>query len=1081
MLWLLRSAGPRPSASFLTPDGLKTYNRVVRCAEARPRRSLRRRKDEPGTVIETTQVAAHPSKLAPIGGEIRIVVSATFTAEPVEPYLHFWMKELGLTSRVEFAPYNQIFQELLDPSSLCAANRSGINLVLARLEDWARFRPGGWDASAIEDAADELARSLLAFAERGGPPTILCVPPPSPITAADPQRAALLGRIEEQIRSAIAPCETIHWVGAEALGVYPVGRPYDEVGDRVGHMPYTPEMLAAIATAVARRIHLIKFPPSKVVALDCDHTLWSGVVGEDGPQGITLGPGMKALQHFIVEQQADGMLVCLLSKNSEADVLDAFEARADFPLRREHLVSWRINWWPKSQGLAELAEELNLGLDSFVFLDDNPVECAEVQAAVPQVLTLRVPPDGEMEALLPHLWAFDRLKVTEEDRKRTLMYRQNADRSRLERQAGDISDFLASLELKVQIAPPTEAQWLRVSQLTQRTNQFNFTTVRRSEGEVRQCGQAGLECLCVEVSDRFGEYGLVGVMIFGASGDALAVDTFLLSCRVLGRGVEHSMLAHLGGLAVERGLAFVECRHLPTPKNEPAANFLATVAASYASPSADGDGTLYRIPADVARESAYRPADAEAREQLEFARTGGKPKDPKAASAVLAFDKSDFYRRAAYDLRRPEAVVRAVEAESRIPRALQGPIAEPRTAVQRELTALWGRVLQTDPIGIDDDFSALGGTSLQCARMFVDLETDYGVRLPMSTILDAPTVRLLAERIASASRGEARQSLKMLRPGLPGGPTLFLVHDGDGETLLYLNLARRLQEDVTVYGLEPYGNDHCPMLHTQIPEMAAFYLERVREVCPEGPYLLGGLCAGGVIAFEMALQLRADGQAVGLVALMDSADARAETKPYLNVRRRWARFVASLRGKPASRPHVGGESMPGPSTANGHVPKPSGGRATRLVRKGGQAVTKVSNLVRYEMGLRARKIAEAARIQAIRAELARGHLPEEPSGLTVRAVYEHAERSYTPSARLDVPTLLVRSGGDGKEYASDEPLVTRLRDPRFGWERRMDASIPLEVIDAPGGHGGMLQEPHVSVVADGLRAAIDRTVAAAVS
>ena len=327
------------------------------------------------------------------------------------------------------------------------------------------------------------------------------------------------------------------------------------------------------------------------MALDCDNTLWKGVVGEDGPRGITVGPGMKALQEFVVAQQAAGMVVCLVSKNVEADVLEAFDLRDDFPLRRDHLVSWRISWEPKSKALMELAEELNLGLDSFIFIDDNPVECAEVRSALPQVLTIQAPPDEGFVDLLRHSWAFDRLKVTEEDRRRTEMYRLNADRTRLESQASDIGAFLASLELKVDIGAPSEAQWSRVSQLTQRTNQFNFSTVRRSEAEVRQLDRSGLECLRVEVSDRFGDYGLVGVAIFGPSGDALAVDTMLLSCRVLGRGVEHAMYAHLGKLALEQGLAFVEARFVPSPKNEPAAKFLDSLpgATAIARPRRPGD------------------------------------------------------------------------------------------------------------------------------------------------------------------------------------------------------------------------------------------------------------------------------------------------------------------------------------------------------------------------------------------------------------------------------------------------------------------------------------------------------------
>jgi FkbH-like protein len=1031
-------------------------------------------------------LATHSSVESParfqVTSDARIVVSATFTAEPIGPLLLFWLKQLGLTWRVEFAPHNQIFQELLDPGSLFACNDSGINLLLIRFEDWARFKPGGWDATTLESTADELADSLLSFAKRSNTPTILCVMPPSPLVSGDSGRMAFLSTLENRVRAIIAPYGSVHWLGADALLRYPVQFFYDEVGDRIAHMPYTAPLLASVSTAVARRIHLIKVPACKVVALDCDNTLWAGVVGEDGPEGITLGPGMKAFQEFIVSQQAAGMLVCLVSKNSEADVLDAFDVRPDFPLRREHLVSWRINWGPKSQGLTELAEELNLGLDSFVFLDDNPVECAEVQSALPQVLTLRVPPDGEIAELLPHLWAFDRLKVTEEDRKRTLMYIQNANRSRSERQTGDISTFLASLNLQITIVAPTGEQWARVAQLTQRTNQFNFTTIRRTVSEVSLCGHAGLECLCVEVSDRFGEYGLVGVLIFGSAGDAIVVDSFLLSCRVLGRGVEHAMLAHLGRLASDRGLEFVEARHLPTPKNEPAGNFLRSVAAGYASESKDG-GTTYRIPVDVVLGVAYHPG-SDARKQLEFARTAGtsKASNEGTANQAVEFDKSAFYTRVATELRSPEAVVRAVETNSSTSRNLETPLIEPSTAIQRDLVTLWGHVLLIDRVGIDDEFNALGGSSIQCARLFVEIESNYGVRLPMSTILEAPTIRLLAERLVSSSRAQVRSSLKLLKPGVEGGPTLFLVHDGDGETLLYLNLARRLADEVAVYGIEPLGNDYCPMVHTRIPEMAADYVARVREVCPEGPYLVGGLCAGGVIAFEMALQLRAAGQPVGLVALLEAADARAEAKPYLGTRRRWARFVKGFRRE------AGSSQGNGQADANDNAPIHGNGHAVRsdlglkrLVRYGEYALTKLSGFVRYKVGLHAQRRIEAAKLRALRAAAASGQIPDDLSGLTVRTVYEHAERSYTPVGLLDVPALLVRGGADGKGYPADEPLVNRLRDLDFGWGRRLAAGpSALEIVDATGGHGGILQEPHVAVVATCLQDAIDRATTARV-
>ena len=180
-----------------------------------------------------------------------------------------------------------------------------------------------------------------------------------------------------------------------------------------------------------------------------------------------------------------------------------------------------------------------------------------MQSGCPEVLTLTLPADpAEIPEFLRHVWAFDHLRVTEEDRHRTELYAQQVERGRAEKQAGSLSEFLASLQLEVRIAPMTPEQLPRVAQLTERTNQMNFTTVRRSESEIHELlDSGGAECLTVDVSDRFGSYGLTGVMIFAHTPEALAVDTFLLSCRALGRGVEHRMLARLGEIARERGLA----------------------------------------------------------------------------------------------------------------------------------------------------------------------------------------------------------------------------------------------------------------------------------------------------------------------------------------------------------------------------------------------------------------------------------------------------------------------------------------------------------------------------------------------
>jgi FkbH-like protein len=357
---------------------------------------------------------------------------------------------------------------------------------------------------------------------------------------------------------------------------------------------------------IARRFYRIHTPPHKVIVLDCDDTLWRGVCGEDGASGVSVGPAFKALQEFLIAQRDAGMLLCLCSKNNEEDVWRVFEKNPEMILKREDFVSSRINWQPKSENLRSLSAELQLGMDSFIFLDDSAVQCAEVEARCPEVITLQLPEqETNFKGFLSHVWAFDHLKITEEDRQRSDLYATNAEREQLRAQSLCLEDFLAGLELQVKFLPMTKAELPRVTQLTQRTNQFNFTSVRRSESEVeRLCSAGNAECLVIQLRDRFGDYGLVGAMIFTRRPGLLDVDNVLLSCRALGRRVEHRMLSHLGRIAQKEGSEKVRINFVSTPKNKPARDFLESIGAIIEA----GNGMTCQIdfePAHIAELSSF--------------------------------------------------------------------------------------------------------------------------------------------------------------------------------------------------------------------------------------------------------------------------------------------------------------------------------------------------------------------------------------------------------------------------------------------------------------------------------------------
>ena len=803
-----------------------------------------------------------------------IRVAATFTAEPLAEPLRYWLSELQIPAGIEFTPYNQVFQQLLDPGSALSANTRGLNLVLLRLQDWESGPADGKESTVRQDLsrnAAEFIAALSAAATRASVPFLVCICPASPELLREPNRASLLAETEQRLSEGLQATPGVNLLTSEDLSrLYPVIDYYDASGDELGHIPYTPVFFTALATAVARKFHTLNRPPFKVIALDCDNTLWGGVCGEDGPDGVKLDEPYRALQVFMRAQLDYGMLLCLCSKNNADDVLAAFSRRTDMPLRPEHFAAVRLNWEAKSSNLKALARELGLSLDSFVFVDDNPVECAEVEANCPEVQVVQLPPDlAQLATFLAHCWVFDRQSVTTEDRRRVELYRQNQQREQLRAASPTLEDFLSSLELKIGINPMTDRQVPRVAQLTQRTNQFNATTRRLSESEVRRMA-ADWQILAVNVSDRFGDYGLAGVVIFRVAGQALEVHSFLLSCRVLGRGIEHKIVAHLGEVASQAGLDWIDLHYVQTGKNKPVFDFLENIAGHYKQPL--NGGVLFRVPASVAASIRFNspeasPAAARANPELEPASAPARP-------TAIGTRKFSGYAQIAVSANNAQAIHDLIESKKVLRISSQATYVGPNTALERQLAELWQKLLHIDRVGVQDNFFELGGHSLLAVRLFAEIEKLTGRKLPLITLFQAPTIKQLAGVLSDQHASGAPSLLVPIQPKGSRRP-LFLVHGAGGDVLWgYANLATHMSPEQPIYGIKSRGQvglEEC----TRVEQMAECYLKEVRKFQPEGPYFLGGYCFGGNVAYEMARQLHAAGQKVALVALLDSAPANA--------------------------------------------------------------------------------------------------------------------------------------------------------------------------------------------------------------
>ncbi len=337
-----------------------------------------------------------------------------------------------------------------------------------------------------------------------------------------------------------------------------------------------PKLNTTFASWFQKQIDAINGKRRKCLVLDLDNTLWGGILGEDGLEGIQLGntyPG-KAYYDFqigLVQAKDNGVLLTLCSKNNESDVLEYWEKHPGNVLKQNHVAAHRINWQDKATNIRELAEELNIGLDSMVFIDDNPAERERVKQELPMVA---VPDFPKQPYLLPQFLKevyqeyFQIYQLTAEDKRKTDQYIANAERKVFSQSFNNVDEYLASLSMVLKVFTADEYSIPRIAQMTQKTNQFNLTTPRLSEQDVWNYVHSGAMVNCLGVKDKFGDNGITVASIISIEDKLASIDAFLLSCRILGRDIEKAYLFHLINDLQERGIKTVQATYIPTAKNK---------------------------------------------------------------------------------------------------------------------------------------------------------------------------------------------------------------------------------------------------------------------------------------------------------------------------------------------------------------------------------------------------------------------------------------------------------------------------------------------------------------------------------
>jgi len=525
----------------------------------------------------------------------RVAILRSFTLEPIVPMLKTAGFANGLDLTVELGDFNAYATELLDGDS--ALYRFRPDAVILAVEtrslapelwsEYADLVAGAPDAvvSRVIQQYGDWVRALRSHSHAHLILHALEAPAWPAMGVHDGQRESgqreAIAEINRRLRALASSNSGVHVLDYPGLVSRHGQENWHDEGKWLSvRLPIRAAHLPHLVREWLRYLQPLSGRLAKVVVVDLDNTLWGGVVGEDGPAAISLGgehpgAGYQALQRALLDLTRRGILLAVASKNNLEDALEVLERHPGMLLRPRHFAAARINWNEKTQSLQEIAAELNVGLDALAFLDDSPVERRRVRIELPEVIVVDLPEDPMR--LAETIWNcpfFERLSLSEEDRRRGEYYAAARQRASFEMNCTTREDFLSSLEQSVEIAPVNPLTVARIAQLTQKTNQFNLTTRRYSEQQIAAiASEAGCRVWSVRVKDRYADNGLVGVAITRDAGGTCEVDTFLLSCRVMGRGVESAFLAALAEQAQQRGQRRLQGSFLPTKKNAPAREF----------------------------------------------------------------------------------------------------------------------------------------------------------------------------------------------------------------------------------------------------------------------------------------------------------------------------------------------------------------------------------------------------------------------------------------------------------------------------------------------------------------------------
>jgi len=501
--------------------------------------------------------------------KMKVAVLSSFTAGPLKDYLVVEAAKEGIDAEIYMSGFGQVSPEILNQESGLYAFEPDVTIIVATADSFAH-NPF--------DAVEELIKLSAVRQERGT--GILVVNtfmalPDWPLHLLETDRHAELKKANDKLRETFSNNYQVQICDLDTLAAYyGYANALSPQMQAMAHIPFSEGFLVLLAKKFVSYLKAQAGLVRKCLVLDCDNTLWGGIIGEDGMDGIALGPDWPGrefvdFQKAILELYQQGVILAINSKNNYADVTQVLREHPHMILKEEHFAGICVNWNSKPDNMKTLADEINIGLDSFVFIDDNPAERQMMRQMLPEVEVLELSDNPALYAKsLRETNFFAKASLTEEDKKRGQIYAAQRRRNQLQQSAATLEDYLKSLEMVCSIRAAEEKDVKRAAQLTQRTNQFNLTARRYTETEIQHMiADSNWNVYVLGLRDKFGDNGTVGLALLEKHQDVWRVDTFLMSCRVIGRQVEEAFVNRICFDAVNTSVKRLGAEYIRTKKN----------------------------------------------------------------------------------------------------------------------------------------------------------------------------------------------------------------------------------------------------------------------------------------------------------------------------------------------------------------------------------------------------------------------------------------------------------------------------------------------------------------------------------